>query len=55
MSHVSETAAHIASEIGEVKMSAAGLSKNSDQVNTKAEELSSRASRLDSLVNQFKV
>ncbi len=55
MSHVSAVATHIASQIGEVKISAAGLSKSSDQVNTKAEELSFLSSKLDVLVNQFKV
>lgn len=55
MSKASQVATDIASEIEEVKNSTQELSGNSDQVNAKAEELSELASKLDGLVNQFKV
>jgi methyl-accepting chemotaxis protein len=55
MSQTSEVAISIAAEIEDVKVSATELSGNSDQVNTKAKELSALASKLDTLVNQFKV
>jgi len=55
MSNTADVATSIVSEIAEVKISTQELSGNSDQVNTKAEELSALASKLDTLVNQFKV
>lgn len=55
MSHTSDVATNITSKIDEVKISVGELFDNSDKVNSKASELSALASKLDILVNQFKV